>query len=253
MANKTITKNLFASPFTPVRWPCVGADHEADFRATLSQTIKQSPTTTKGDGHSIIFGINRIAAVLEEDIRTKSSSLSLIVVSNEDVSNGNMVAHIGSMAILVTTPPILCGLRKGGQQVLCDALRRQRVCAAAFKADVPDFIALIDLSEPNRKPSWFEGKRKNKHGTEANRPTTHATVFPTNELIHLFGFSTNRERAAKKAEAAKGGKSQLADRAAGLKIVCPNCRGPMANYKILKQHMESKHPGVTIPDESTFS
>ncbi|KAJ3042485.1 hypothetical protein HDV00_007256 [Rhizophlyctis rosea] len=62
-----------------------------------------------------------------------------------------------------------------------------------------------------------------------------------------------QEKAAKKAAAQKGGESQLKARAAGLKIVCPSCKGPMASHKILVQHMESKHPGVAIPTEDSFA
>ncbi|KAI8922056.1 hypothetical protein PhCBS80983_g00358 [Powellomyces hirtus] len=62
-----------------------------------------------------------------------------------------------------------------------------------------------------------------------------------------------RERNQKQAAAKAGGVSQLKARAEGLKIVCPSCKGPMAGYKILIQHMESKHPGVAVPSEDSFA
>ncbi|KAI8815872.1 putative zinc finger protein [Fimicolochytrium jonesii] len=61
-----------------------------------------------------------------------------------------------------------------------------------------------------------------------------------------------REKNQKLAASKAGGVSQLKARAAGLPIVCPSCKGPMAGYKILVQHMESKHPGAAVPDEASF-
>ncbi|KAF7727642.1 hypothetical protein EC973_007300 [Apophysomyces ossiformis] len=65
-----------------------------------------------------------------------------------------------------------------------------------------------------------------------------------------------KEQARQKAqkEAAKKNKSgsQLAARAAGLQIKCGKCFSPMANYKLLVQHMEAKHPKDPIPPESSF-
>ncbi|RKP07047.1 putative zinc finger protein [Thamnocephalis sphaerospora] len=62
-----------------------------------------------------------------------------------------------------------------------------------------------------------------------------------------------RERAQKLADKNKGGKSQIGARAAGLKISCPTCKAPVANYKLLQVHMEAKHPKDTIPPESSFT
>ncbi|KAI9207579.1 putative zinc finger protein [Polychytrium aggregatum] len=62
-----------------------------------------------------------------------------------------------------------------------------------------------------------------------------------------------RQKAQKKAEAMKGGESQLKARAEGLKIICPSCKIAMPGYKILVQHMESKHPSAAIPAESSFA
>ncbi|KAI9088756.1 At2g23090 like protein [Phlyctochytrium arcticum] len=61
-----------------------------------------------------------------------------------------------------------------------------------------------------------------------------------------------RERNQKQNASANKQGSQLKARAEGLKISCPSCRGPMASYKILVQHMESKHAGTAVPDESSF-
>ncbi|SJX61339.1 uncharacterized protein SRS1_10331 [Sporisorium reilianum f. sp. reilianum] len=73
-----------------------------------------------------------------------------------------------------------------------------------------------------------------------------------------------QEAAKKKADAAKGGKSQLGEaRAKGLKFTCPTCKGqnPVSrdhptlthNYKVLKEHFENKHPKETCPPESSFT
>ncbi|KAI8873516.1 DUF1909-domain-containing protein [Ramicandelaber brevisporus] len=62
-----------------------------------------------------------------------------------------------------------------------------------------------------------------------------------------------RERAQARSDANKGGKSQLDARAAGVKIVCPVCMAPMAAYKALAMHYESKHPKAVVPAESTFA
>ncbi|RKP36182.1 At2g23090 like protein [Dimargaris cristalligena] len=61
-----------------------------------------------------------------------------------------------------------------------------------------------------------------------------------------------RDKAQKSAEARKGGKSQLAARDAGLKIMCPVCKNPTSHYKVLKEHMEAKHPKEPVPPESSF-
>ncbi|CAG8565095.1 10270_t:CDS:2 [Acaulospora morrowiae] len=61
-----------------------------------------------------------------------------------------------------------------------------------------------------------------------------------------------REKAQKQAEARNGGKSQLEARAKGLQLKCPVCKTPAANYKVVVQHMEAKHPKETIPPESAF-
>ncbi|KAJ3188322.1 hypothetical protein HDU85_005473 [Gaertneriomyces sp. JEL0708] len=62
-----------------------------------------------------------------------------------------------------------------------------------------------------------------------------------------------RERNQKQQAAKAGGVSQLKARAEGLKVQCPSCKGPMASYKVLVQHMESKHPGVAVPSEASFA
>ncbi|KAI8588188.1 hypothetical protein HDU88_006540 [Geranomyces variabilis] len=62
-----------------------------------------------------------------------------------------------------------------------------------------------------------------------------------------------REKNAKLAASKAGGVSQLKSRAAGLKFTCPSCKGPMAGYKILVQHMESAHPKAEIPSEESFA
>ncbi|KAJ1983751.1 hypothetical protein H4R34_001083 [Dimargaris verticillata] len=62
-----------------------------------------------------------------------------------------------------------------------------------------------------------------------------------------------REKAQKLAEAKKGGKSQIAHRAAGLKFQCPVCKNPASNYKVLKDHMDAKHPKAPVPAEASFS
>jgi hypothetical protein len=78
-----------------------------------------------------------------------------------------------------------------------------------------------------------------------------------------------RERAAKKADAHKGGTSQvkkiitqrrlilmskqLKARAAGVQIICSVCRGPISSYKIYVQHMETKHPNAPILKEEELS
>ncbi|PWN54094.1 hypothetical protein IE53DRAFT_365765 [Violaceomyces palustris] len=62
-----------------------------------------------------------------------------------------------------------------------------------------------------------------------------------------------QQAAQKKADAQKGGKSQLGEaRSAGLKITCPVCKAPSPTYKVLGQHFENKHPKAQIPPESTF-
>ncbi|KAI9024408.1 At2g23090 like protein [Phycomyces nitens] len=62
-----------------------------------------------------------------------------------------------------------------------------------------------------------------------------------------------RQKAQKEAAKRAGGVSQLGARAAGLQIKCPKCFSGMANYKLLVQHMEAKHPKDPIPEESTFA
>ncbi|KAI8583093.1 hypothetical protein K450DRAFT_268620 [Umbelopsis ramanniana AG] len=62
-----------------------------------------------------------------------------------------------------------------------------------------------------------------------------------------------RARAAKEADKHKGGKSQLSARAAGNQMKCPKCLTPVANYKLIQQHMEAKHPKETIPPEEDFA
>ncbi|KAI9189202.1 hypothetical protein H9P43_000630 [Blastocladiella emersonii ATCC 22665] len=49
----------------------------------------------------------------------------------------------------------------------------------------------------------------------------------------------------------KEGKSQLKDREKGMQYTCPVCKNPCANYKILVQHMEAKHPKAPIPAEGS--
>ncbi|CAG8480328.1 4362_t:CDS:2 [Acaulospora colombiana] len=61
-----------------------------------------------------------------------------------------------------------------------------------------------------------------------------------------------REKAQKLAEARSGGKSQLEARAKGLQLKCPVCKTPAANYKVVVQHMEAKHPKEAIPPETAF-
>ncbi|KAI8840000.1 putative zinc finger protein [Chytriomyces cf. hyalinus JEL632] len=61
-----------------------------------------------------------------------------------------------------------------------------------------------------------------------------------------------REKAQKKTAAHAGGASQLKARAAGLQFICPTCRSQVGSYKLLAQHMESKHPGTNIPTEESF-
>ncbi|KAG2193296.1 putative zinc finger protein [Mucor mucedo] len=68
------------------------------------------------------------------------------------------------------------------------------------------------------------------------------------------GQQREQARAKAQKEAAKraGGVSQLGARAAGLQIKCPKCFIAIANYNLLKQHMEAKHPKETVPPESDF-
>ncbi|KAI8637571.1 putative zinc finger protein [Parasitella parasitica] len=61
-----------------------------------------------------------------------------------------------------------------------------------------------------------------------------------------------RLKAQKKAAMRSGSSSQLEARAAGLQIKCPTCYGAIANYKLLKQHMEAKHPKADVPPECDF-
>ncbi|ORZ31449.1 hypothetical protein BCR44DRAFT_43632 [Catenaria anguillulae PL171] len=49
----------------------------------------------------------------------------------------------------------------------------------------------------------------------------------------------------------KEGKSQLKDREKAMNYSCSVCRTACANYKILVQHMEAKHPKSPIPPESS--
>ncbi|KAI8973041.1 putative zinc finger protein [Pilobolus umbonatus] len=66
-----------------------------------------------------------------------------------------------------------------------------------------------------------------------------------------------KEQARQKAqkEAAKRSKtgSQITARAAGLQFKCPKCFIALANYNLVVQHMEAKHPKETIPSESSFA
>ncbi|KAI8390329.1 putative zinc finger protein [Blakeslea trispora] len=61
-----------------------------------------------------------------------------------------------------------------------------------------------------------------------------------------------RQKAQKEAAKRKNNGSQLSARAAGLQIKCPKCFTALANYNILKQHMEAKHPKDPVPPESDF-
>ncbi|KAJ3028366.1 UNVERIFIED_CONTAM: hypothetical protein HDU68_001832 [Siphonaria sp. JEL0065] len=62
-----------------------------------------------------------------------------------------------------------------------------------------------------------------------------------------------KERANKKAAAHGVPNSQFKARADGIKITCPICRAPLASYKLLVGHYESKHPKETVPPESNFA
>ncbi|CAO3614130.1 unnamed protein product [Cunninghamella blakesleeana] len=62
-----------------------------------------------------------------------------------------------------------------------------------------------------------------------------------------------RQKAQKEAAKRQKNGSQLKAREAGLQIKCSVCMALMANYKLLVQHMEAKHPSATIPPESSFS
>ncbi|CEG69138.1 hypothetical protein CU097_014174 [Rhizopus azygosporus] len=61
-----------------------------------------------------------------------------------------------------------------------------------------------------------------------------------------------RQRAQKKAAERSNKGSQLGARAAGLQIKCPKCLIALANYKLLVQHFEAKHPKDNVPPESDF-
>ncbi|KAG0738653.1 hypothetical protein G6F57_010381 [Rhizopus arrhizus] len=61
-----------------------------------------------------------------------------------------------------------------------------------------------------------------------------------------------RQKAQKEAAKRSAKGSQLGARAAGLQIKCPKCFIALANYKLLVQHFEAKHPKDTIPSESEF-
>ncbi|KAK4515460.1 uncharacterized protein ATC70_010406 [Mucor velutinosus] len=63
----------------------------------------------------------------------------------------------------------------------------------------------------------------------------------------------SRQKAQKEAAKRAGKGSQLGARAAGLQIKCPKCFIALANYNLLKQHMEAKHPKEPIPSESDFA
>ncbi|KAF9973468.1 hypothetical protein BGZ73_003300 [Actinomortierella ambigua] len=62
-----------------------------------------------------------------------------------------------------------------------------------------------------------------------------------------------RANAEKRAAANAPPKSQLKAMAEGNKFKCPVCMLMIANYKLVVQHMESKHPKATIPEESSFA
>ncbi|ORZ21698.1 hypothetical protein BCR42DRAFT_408147 [Absidia repens] len=62
-----------------------------------------------------------------------------------------------------------------------------------------------------------------------------------------------RQKAQKEAAKRAKGASQLGARQAGLQIKCPTCMSLMANYKLLVQHMEAKHPKEKIPSEDSFA
>ncbi|KAI8062281.1 putative zinc finger protein [Gilbertella persicaria] len=61
-----------------------------------------------------------------------------------------------------------------------------------------------------------------------------------------------RQKAQKEAAKRKSNGSQLNARAAGLQIKCAKCFIALANYNLLKQHMEAKHPKDPVPPESDF-
>ncbi|KAF1798483.1 C2H2-type zinc finger transcription factor [Mucor lusitanicus] len=63
----------------------------------------------------------------------------------------------------------------------------------------------------------------------------------------------SRQKAQKEAAKRAGKGSQLGARAAGLQIKCSKCFIAIANYNLLKQHMEAKHPKDPIPPESDFA
>ncbi|KAI9227369.1 MAG: putative zinc finger protein [Piptocephalis tieghemiana] len=62
-----------------------------------------------------------------------------------------------------------------------------------------------------------------------------------------------QQKAQKLAASKQGGKSQLAARAAGIKMACPTCKSPLPNYKMLQAHMGAKHPKDPVPSEESFS
>ncbi|KAG1459058.1 hypothetical protein G6F56_006249 [Rhizopus delemar] len=61
-----------------------------------------------------------------------------------------------------------------------------------------------------------------------------------------------RQKNAKEAAKRSGKGSQLGARAAGLQIKCSKCFIALANYNLLVQHFEAKHPKDTLPAESEF-
>ncbi|KAF9549846.1 hypothetical protein EC957_002416 [Mortierella hygrophila] len=62
-----------------------------------------------------------------------------------------------------------------------------------------------------------------------------------------------RANAEKRAAANAPPKSQLKAMVAGNQFKCPKCMLMIANYKLVVQHMEAKHPKEPVPTEESFS
>ncbi|KAG0297561.1 hypothetical protein BGZ96_005869 [Linnemannia gamsii] len=62
-----------------------------------------------------------------------------------------------------------------------------------------------------------------------------------------------RANADKRAAANAPPKSQLKAMVAGNQFKCPKCMLMIANYKLVVQHMEAKHPKEPVPTEASFS
>ncbi|KAG9320282.1 hypothetical protein KVV02_001324 [Mortierella alpina] len=68
----------------------------------------------------------------------------------------------------------------------------------------------------------------------------------------FLSLSPYRANADKRAAANAPPKSQLKAMVDGNKFKCPKCMLMIANYKLIVQHMEAKHPKEPVPSEESF-